>query len=108
MVRALEDESFGVRWLAAEGLIAMGQAGIPSLLRALMVRSDSPWLRAGAHHVLRSLAENPLHQYLAPVLAALDDVEPTLAVPIAAHDALYELKQKDSMGIPAAPAVSLN
>jgi HEAT repeat protein len=92
LVTALEDESFGVRWLAAEGLISMGRDALAPLLEALVQRSDSAVLREGAHHVLRMLNENGLHAQLVPVLAALEDVEPIVQVPVAAHTALDALK----------------
>ncbi|MBI4322541.1 MAG: HEAT repeat domain-containing protein [Chloroflexi bacterium] len=91
MVRALEDRSFGVRWLAAEGLIGLGRAGMPPLLEALLERSSSIWLRQGAHHVLQVLSKHNLPNPLAPVLAALEDVEPAVEVPHAALAALDAL-----------------
>lgn len=92
LVNALEDEDFGVRWLAAEGLIAMGRDGLAPLLEALVKRSDSASLREGAHHVLRMLNKGDLHAQIGPVLAALEDVEPILEVPVATHAALDALK----------------
>jgi HEAT repeat protein len=95
LVSILEDENFGVRWLAAEGLIAAGTKGLAPLLDALVKHSDSAWLREGAHHVLRTLAgDHGLHKELAAVLAALDDVEPVIEVPPAAHKALDVLEEK--------------
>ncbi len=85
------DEQFGVRWLAAEGLIVMGRNGLVPLLNALIQRSDSAWLREGAHHVLRTLAGRGLYVYLAPVLMALEDVEPAVQAPPAARAALDAL-----------------
>jgi HEAT repeat protein len=94
LVQALEDSSFGVRWLAAEGLIAAGQDGLQPLLEALIHRSDSAWLRGGAHHVLRTLAtEKDLHHVLAPVLKALDAFESVLETPPAAAQALKDLQK---------------
>jgi hypothetical protein len=91
LVRALEDELFGVRWLAAEGLIAMGRGGVQPLLQALIERSDSDWLRQGAHHVLHELARTGLEE-VRPVLAALEDIEPSVGVPPAARITLDALK----------------
>ncbi len=48
--------NLGIRWLAAEGLIGLGEAGLRPLLEALVHHSDSAWLREGAHHVLKALA----------------------------------------------------
>jgi len=93
LVRALEDEVFDVRWLAAEGLITLGRGALLPLLHALVERSDSEWLREGAHHVFHDLVKGrpELWDVLQPVLAALEDVEPSLEAPIAAEDALNKL-----------------
>lgn len=93
LVGALEDNSFGVRWLAAEGLIALGYEGLRPLLQALVDRPESAWLRQGAHHVLRILAEEGLHDHVTSVLKALEDIEPAIEVIQPAKAALDELKQ---------------
>jgi HEAT repeat protein len=92
LVNALEDEDFGVRWLAAEGLISLGQDGLAPLLATLVQRSDSAVLRESAHHVLRMLNKGDLHAQIGPVLAALEDIQPILEVPVAAHAALHALE----------------
>jgi HEAT repeat protein len=93
LVRALEDDMFDVRWLAAEGLIVMGREALVPLLHALVECSDSEWLREGAHHMLHDLARGrpDLKDILQPVLAALEDVEPSLEVPVAAEAVLDKL-----------------
>jgi HEAT repeat protein len=93
LVKMLEDERSGVRWLAAEGLIALECDGLATLLEALIHHSDSEWLREGAHHVIHSLTEQvpDLCHLLAPVSAALGDIEPVLEVPPAARTALDAL-----------------
>jgi hypothetical protein len=91
MVKALEDRSFGIRWLAAEGLVRLGRQGLGPLMKALMERSDSVWLREGAHHVLRVLVGHGLDSHILPVLEALEDIEPTLEVPLVAKVALEDL-----------------
>jgi HEAT repeat protein len=93
LVSVLEDENNGVRWLGAEGLIALGREGLVPLLQALEQRSDSVWLREGAHHVLHDLARGDLEDVLSPVLAALEDIEPTIEVPWAARAALDALEK---------------
>ena len=98
LVRALEDEVFDVRWLAAEGLITLGRGALLPLLHALAERSDSEWLREGAHHVFHDLVKGSpdLKDILQPVLATLEDVEPSLEVPFAAEAALNKLiREKD-------------
>ncbi len=93
LVQTLEDKQSGIRWLAAVGLIAMGREGLAPLMEALMACSGSTWLREGAHHILHDLAARGLREWAAPVLAALEDVEPAVAVPPAAQAALCALME---------------
>ncbi len=94
LVSALDDHNFGVRWLAAEGLIAIGQDALPPLLKSLTERSDSAWIREGAHHVLHDLADKDLRvkDLAAPVIAALEGIEPEIGVVEPAYAALDKLK----------------
>jgi HEAT repeat protein len=93
LVNALEDRDGDVRWLAAEGLAALGGDALQPLLAALMERSDRDWLCEGAHHVCRALLkEKGLAPILRPLLAALDEHEPTLTAPAAAYAALSRLR----------------
>ena len=93
LVVALEDESFGIRWLAAEGLVALGRHTLPLLLPALVKRAGSIWLREGALHVLHLLAHQGLGDETRPVVAALEGPDPTVAVPLAAGDAIEKLRR---------------
>jgi HEAT repeat protein len=54
LVRALQDNDFGVRWEAAVSLARLGDDALPELLTALVDphRVSDPWLREGAYHVL--------------------------------------------------------
>lgn len=96
LIKSLEDERPGVRWLAAEALIALRPAGLHALLEALTHHSDSIWLREGAHHIIHDIVEKDpdLSHVLAPVAAALDDVEPVIEAPPAAQTALRQLTGK--------------
>jgi len=91
MVKSLEDRDAGVRWLAAEGLIRMRRACLKALLHTLIERPDSVWLRDGARHVLHGLGKIGAADGMAPVLAALDGIEPSATVPGAARRALDTL-----------------
>jgi len=93
LVTALDDEMFGVSWIAAEGLAAMGDDGLRALLPALMHHAGSVGLRHGAHHVLRSLSSGQWRSIVQPVLEALEGVGASLAVPLAAHRAMAELEK---------------
>ncbi len=97
LVTALERSDPGVRWLAAEGLIALGAQGLEPLLTGLVANPTGSNLREGAHHVLYDLiSKNYLldkYQVIAePVLAALDGAEPAVAVQGAAYAGLNALR----------------
>jgi HEAT repeat protein len=88
LVRALEDQASSVRWLAAEGLVALERGGVRALLEALVERGDSFWLRRGAHHVLQRLVREQAMDDMAPVLERLDSVDPQAGASVAALAAL--------------------
>jgi HEAT repeat protein len=98
LVVALEDKSSGIRWLAAEGLIALGRHALPPLLRALVQRAGSIWLRERALHILHELAKQGLRDETRPVVAALEGPAPTVAVPLAAADAIEKLRRARRRG----------
>ncbi|NNJ09812.1 HEAT repeat domain-containing protein [Chloroflexales bacterium ZM16-3] len=93
LVRALEDDMGDVRWVAAEALCALGNISLVPLMRALQSEGwDETNLRSGAHHVFRTLMSGDLTPIIAPVMHALEGVEASLTVPLAAHTALDELR----------------
>jgi hypothetical protein len=92
LVAALEDREFSVRWIAAEGLVAIGHRSVEPLLEALVARGDRQWLQEGAHHILRALSKRGTYEAIAPVLAALEGMEPELVVPPAAKAALNAMR----------------
>ncbi len=96
LVDALTDHNFGVRWIAAEGLINIGPHSLIPLLDRLSRHSDSTWLRRGAHHVIRDVAKkNPeLIHVVRDVLAALEGFEPEVGVIEPANKALERLKAR--------------
>jgi HEAT repeat protein len=91
LVDALQDRDADVRWVAAAGLIALGCGAVRCLLRALIERPDSKWLREGTHHVFHELAGKRVFSALRDVLDAMDQPEPEMAVPLAAYSALHAL-----------------
>jgi HEAT repeat protein len=91
---ALEDEEFDVRWLAAEGLITLKSKGLTPLLRALIKRPQSVWLREGAHHVLHDLSRTNLRKQVKALIEALEGVEPEIEVPPAAQNLLNSLRKR--------------
>ena len=95
LVVALEDRVFDIRWLAAKGLIAIGYKSIVPLLKALIGRPDSVWLRQGAHHVLKELVAGELEHVLNPVITALEGPESAVEVPVIAGVVLNMLRESD-------------
>jgi HEAT repeat protein len=97
LVSGLEDRDFDVRWLAAVGLIAIGRDALVPLLEELVKRPESLWLRQGAHHVLLNLTDAESAGIVAPVLLALEDVEPEVGVIEPATTAAERLKERNML-----------
>jgi len=92
LVLALEDKDVDVRWLAGEGLIALGIRAVQPLMKALLDRPDSQWLLEGAHHVCHGLADRKDLQFVRQVAEAITQQEPEIAVPAAAYAVLNKLE----------------
>jgi len=94
LVNALKDRDGDVRWLAAEGLVALGRHALRPLLSALIEWRESDRLCEGAHHVCHVLVRKKgLGPILRPLLAVLEESEPEVAVPLAAYTALSRLRE---------------
>jgi HEAT repeat protein len=94
LVSSLEDREFDIRWLSAIGLIAIGKDSLVPLLEALSRRSESVWLREGAHHVFHDLSKKGFMDLAAPILTALEGTEPGIEVQGPAKAALAKLRPK--------------
>lgn len=93
LINSLEDKSFDVRWLAAEDLVAIGSAVVVPMLKVLVNKSDSIWIREGAHHIFHGLIKrNKFSQTLRPVLAALEDIYDSYSMTFAAEKALNSME----------------
>lgn len=95
LLDALEDYDIGVRWLASDALGAIGVPALAPMLDRLIHRADSVLYREGVTHVLYGLAESSLDPILGPVIRALDQPAAETMAPVAASDALKELKQRN-------------
>jgi len=93
LITAMDDQEFDVRWIAAEGITALGKKALPYLLKELKLHPDAKWLRESAHHVLRSLMSLEPTPALAPVLHALEEMNPLASLPRAAEETLKELSK---------------
>jgi HEAT repeat protein len=72
LVRALNDNDFKIRWLAAEALTQMGHSGLKPVLEALIQDDGLSWVRQGARYVLH-FYKGELSRPLEQLLSALDD-----------------------------------
>jgi len=95
LIAALEDEVSGIRWLAGKALAALGTGALDLLMQALIDKPRSYRLHEGARHVLTAEPGRKLRHILAPVLDALEDLDPESAVPVAARQALSRLREPD-------------
>jgi hypothetical protein len=94
LVNAMDDRDGDVRWLAAAGVAALGRDGLEPLLGALLQRAKSSSFCESAHHVCHTLVKRKkLGPVLRPMLAALAQPEPEVAVPPAAYTALSKLRE---------------
>jgi HEAT repeat protein len=92
LVDALNDDSDEIRWVAAEGLIALEERSLVPLLLLLQKKFESPFVREGAHHILYALErQDLLNDDAREVLSSLDHRKPKISVAMAAHRALRSI-----------------
>jgi hypothetical protein len=95
LVDALRDDSMEVRWLAGEGLIALGEKAIIPILKALKEHFDSAFFLEGTHHVLHALERQQLlNKKTLVVLDSLRYLGPKISVAVAAGEALESLMNR--------------
>ena len=81
-----------IRWIAADGLVELGNAGIEPLLRKLTTDPDSANLRRAVLHALVRLSRrSDLIVELTPVIEALNGPSPASTAPVAAERLLIEI-----------------
>jgi HEAT repeat protein len=95
---ALQDDDPSCRWLAAEGLVGLGQPVLRPALELLVDGKPDERLERGLHHVLFELGHHDHGNLLAPVLEAFHGDTPAVRVPLAAHRALLELQDAGRRG----------
>jgi len=97
LVKVLRDDSEEIRWLAAEGLIALKEQALAPLLRILETEFESPYIRLGAHHILDAFEkQHLLSKDMKAVLDALRFPEPKISVALAARKALQSNRTSDN------------
>jgi hypothetical protein len=75
-------------------LIAIGHATLQPLLQKLLEANHPEWFFAGAHHVIRELAQGSDRALLTPLLDAFGTTEAEVSVPVAAGRVLDALKRR--------------
>ena len=101
LIKALEDDIFDIRWLAAEALITIGHESIKPLLEKLSPCCNELFLREGAHHVLKYIIQDSpkaveVNEILKPVIHALEDLASEVEIPGVAQSALEKLSRLDN------------
>ena len=72
LVDQLADEDFSIRWVASNGLLAVGSAAIIPVLRALVEREPSPLFHSAVRRVLsRVSASTVVHEQLRELIDSL-------------------------------------
>ncbi len=94
LAEALDHDQQSVRWVAAEGLVALGPEGLKQALVALLTRARSNWVRDGAHHVISHFAHQMRWKFLLPMLKQFDGYQPAVTLPPAALRALHVLQDR--------------
>lgn len=73
LINALDDSSSAIRWLAAEGLAAMGKNAFRAMLNALAAYPDTVSLRKGVKHVMMKHIEACKDPNIEELVQFLDD-----------------------------------
>ena len=94
-VEHLEDPASACRWLAAEGLVALGATGLERTLDLLREYPKTDWLLRGIHHVLSGLEKKGFAQIASPVLHAYQAKAPEIELPAAAAAARAKLAERE-------------
>ncbi|MBL1214598.1 MAG: HEAT repeat domain-containing protein [Ignavibacteriae bacterium] len=94
LLKALNDEEFDIRWLAAEGLIALGIISLIPLLEELAIKYQSVYFRLGAHHVLSELKKKNIYDDPADLLFLLNDFIKEPIIPVEVEKELSRLTRQ--------------
>ena len=97
LVRALQDDDFGVRWDAAVALARLGNLALPELLRALTdpSRVGDPRLREGVYHALHYNQSPHLPVPVRPLMEALRGPAADIASMDEASRLLQQIERRD-------------
>ena len=101
LINALDDSSSAIRWLAAEGLAAMGVEAFLAMLTALSAYPDTVSLRKGVKHVMMRHIEACDDPNIMELLQFLDEPDaafrlPVLIIPYLETDSEIDKMRKSS------------
>jgi hypothetical protein len=99
IVAALDDESWEVRWVAAEAVIGSSSERLPVMLETLSAGRASRRLLGSAHHILSDLAHQTEYGVVLPVLQALEGKGSPGKVARAARAALNAMRPARRAGV---------
>lgn len=91
LINALEDDDSSVRWTAASMLIEIGDPVLRPLLRCLVDKEDSTWLREGAYRVFHDTRSRRVQESTSEVVKALKGLGSGVSTTEAAYKALMTL-----------------
>ena len=99
LVTEIEEANTDVGWLAAEGLIAIGEKSLVPVLTSLTStkHSEIDHFYQHAHHIIRTFAcYEKYHDSLQGLLTAFDQSQPQMGVPRAAYEVLQRLEDSST------------
>ncbi|HYX10148.1 MAG TPA: HEAT repeat domain-containing protein [Bacteroidales bacterium] len=77
LLSLLSDYESDIRWIAAEGLIELGRASLIPLLKYVLDHVTDPYIKNGAHHVLREVLNRHERAENRDLLHALNNYQET-------------------------------
>ncbi len=96
LTKALIDPNVDIRWLAAEGLIELGESSVTPLLKTIIKNYDSVELCESAHHVLTELVKLKQYNDTTNLISLLSNRNTNTYIPIAAKAKLDEVNKAAS------------
>jgi HEAT repeat protein len=99
LISHLGDSDPGIRWVASDSLLKIGERALKPVLRGVISNGKSAPFRDGAHHFLMDAAtgSDPHTPIIEPVIKSLEEPEAGLAAPIAAEMALEKMRAFDKV-----------
>lgn len=101
LIQALYDIDEEVRWIAAEGLVAIGRDAIEPLLNELLENPRSFRLKRGVHHVLTGLGPGDKNLDFTELIKALDEHSTKIHLPAVTYRVLRTVRKLKSEKKPA-------